>query len=615
MERVRMPENDKTARVIGRERVPGRARATAAPRRGAAARTLLMAAGPLLACGPALAQFPPFPDSLGPGSLPSVRAAASAERQAGEGGGQAATPIAPPGAAGGPEIQLGGFGFPLGGPAATAWPGRLSGPPGAQAPGEARRPFSITPSLGVQLLATDNLFQTVRGPRSDLVTTISPGLLLRADTLWLQGVLNYMPNVQFYARNGEQNRVDQRGNGQALATLLPGLLFLDLRGASAVQSITGGLAPESGLVTTRQNQVTTTTAQVSPYLLHRFGTRATLQAGYSFQYVDQGGSAARLGGAGLIGGRPAFTAQNFTAHEVYGVLRSGPDFGRLAWEVRADNTNYIGTGVLDAAYRRQASVEGRYAIVRGISVLAEGGYEQQRYGGTPGRRVDGPVWALGGRLDFVDDGRILVKYGRRDGFDSVLVNASIPIGGRTRLAANYNERLTTTAQRAADLLNSSSLDALGNPIDLATGQPVVRSFANSFLGAQGNLLRVRSASASVVQNWPRDTLVLSLTQEQRSPISVTQGGVGFAQRGTSASFTWAHALTERTTATAFVQYGQFTTGLLRRGDVVSGSVTLTHQLAPRLSGALQIGTSSRTSGTVSGRATQNIVLLSLRQTF
>ncbi len=596
-----MPDTDAAARMRAAAWTvsPNRRRA-----RGAGLAVWLVAAGPILANGAALAQAPPLPNSVGPGSLPSVRAAAAAERIVGQGESLSASPGGPVAQS---DIRLGGFGFPLASP--------LSGTGPSPGIGEVRRPFSITPSLGVQLLGTDNLFQTSTNRRADLVTTISPGVLLTADTARLQGVLNYAPNVLVYARTGEQNRFDQLGTGQALATLIPGLLYLDLRGASAVQSITGGIAPESGLVTQRNNRVSTIAAQVSPYLLYEFGTLATLQAGYSFHFADQTGTASQLGTTGLVAGRPAFTSQNFTAHEGYGILRSGPDFRRLAWEARLDSTSYIGNGVLDGAFRRQASIEGRYAIVRGIWALAEVGYEQQRYGGTPGLRIDGPVWALGGRLDSPDGGRIIAKYGRRDGFESANLDASIPIGGRTRLAASYSERLTTSAQRAVDLLTSSSIDAQGNPIDLATGQPTVRSFASSFLGAQGNLLRVRSATASVVQTWPRDIIVLSIIQEQRSPVSVGFGSAGFSQRGISGSVTWAHALSERSNVTAFVQYGQFNTAVLGQGELVSGSLTLSRQLAPRVVGALQIASSSRTSGNAAGRATQNIALVSLRQIF
>ncbi len=549
-------------------------------------RGLVVAAMIISGMSQARAETPPLPSDVGPGSLPTTRAAVLDS--------ETASPSISP------EVRLGGFGFPTGAPPPPPEPGRR---------------WTVVPSIGLQLMGTDNVFQTTRNRQADLITTLTPALLLAADTARFQGVLNYAPNIQFYADTPGQNRMDQRFNGQGLATLVPDLLYLDIRGASAAQTITGGVAPESTLIANRQNKIQTTTFQASPYVMQRFGDLVTVQAGYGFQYVDQR-SSAQAGQFSLTpGGLPVFANQHFTAHEFYAVGRSGPDLGRLALEGRLNNTNYIGTGVLDGAYRREASIEGRYAIIRGVSALLEGGYEQQRYAGTPGIRIDGPIWAAGLRLDLSDESRIIAKYGRRDGFDSAFLQASLALGGRTRFSANYSERLTSSASRAGDLLSTTTLDELGNPIDLATGLPAVQPFANSFLGAQSSLMRVRSASASIAQSWPRDTIALTVTNEKRTPISVASGTVGFNQDGTTGSISWAHVLTERATTFAYAQYGQFNTGLLGKGDVVSGSVTLSYQLQPRLLGTVQVATSSRSDERSSGRATQNLILIGLRQSF
>nr|WP_314071050.1 TIGR03016 family PEP-CTERM system-associated outer membrane protein [uncultured Roseococcus sp.] len=551
-----------------------------------------------MGASPAFAEPPPLPSDVGPGSLPTTRAAAAAAL-AEEGGIPAPSTLSP-------AVRLGAFGLPTGGPPAE-------GPPPADA--EPTRRWTISPSLGVQVMGTDNVFQTAQNRRSDMITTIMPSLILGADTSRLQGVLNYSPNIQIYANTRGQNRMDQRFNGQGLATLVPGLLFLDVRGASAVQTLTGGIAPESTLVTDRRNTLQTTSFQISPYIMHRFGDLATVRAGYAFQYVDQKTDSQSGQFTLTPGGLPTFQNQNFTAHEVYAVARSGPDLGRLALEARVDSTSYIGTGVLDGAYRRNAAIQARYAIVRGFSALVEGGYEQQRYGGVPGVHISGPIYSVGFRLDFSDESRIIAKYGRHDGFDSASLDASLALGGRTRLSASYNERLSTSAGLAGDLLATTSLDALGNPIDLATGLPVVQPFANSFLGAQTSLMRVRSAAAALVQNWPRDTIALTFNYEKRDPISAVPGTASFQQTGTSGAVSWSHALTERTTAFAYLQYGEFTNGILGKGDLVTASLTFTHQLQPRLTGTLQFATSSRSDERSTGRATQNLVLVGLRQSF
>jgi hypothetical protein len=129
--------------------------------------------------------------------------------------------------------------------------------------------------------------------------------------------------------------------------------------------------------------------------VHRFGTLATARVGYSLQYSDQSlGNSQDVRNSGQQAARSGFASSEFTAHQLYAIVRTGPDFGRVALEGAVDSTDYVGNGVLRGAYRRTASLEGRYAITRGVSVLAQGGYEQQRFGGTPGIRVDGPIYAV-----------------------------------------------------------------------------------------------------------------------------------------------------------------------------------------------------------------------------
>ncbi|MBU8536719.1 TIGR03016 family PEP-CTERM system-associated outer membrane protein [Falsiroseomonas tokyonensis] len=552
----------------------------------------------LLALGatPALGASPPLPDATGPGSLPSVRAAAEARATA-ERGGLADTSVAPP-------IRLGQFGYPI------------TGVPSA--PAEPSRAWEIRPSLSVQAVATDNLRQSSNRKSGDVFTTIEPGVAISADTARLQGVLSYAPSARFHAENRNEDRLDHNFNGQALASLVPGRVYLDVRGASSVQSVTGGFAPESNAVAEEGDRLQTTSFQVSPYIVQRFGDTATAQIGYAFQSVDQsGGDGALALQPGLAGQglRRGDVTQSFTAHQGYAVVRTGPDFGRLAMEGRLEATSYIGDGVLDGAYRRIGTVEARYAILRGVALLVEGGYEQQRFAGTPGIDISEPVWAVGARFDFSESSRMTVRYGRRDGFNSLSVDASIAVGGRTRVSARYGEKLSSSALDAADLLSTTSLDQFGNPIDLSTGLPVVRPFSGSFLGTQNSLSRVRSASAAIVQTWPRDIFALTVTQEERTPVSVAQGGTAFAQRGTSGSFTWSHALTPATDAIAFLQYGRSSSDLGGDGTTMSASLTFVHQLRERTALTLQLASSRRETAGSNQTATQNYILIGLRQTF
>ncbi|WP_158537157.1 TIGR03016 family PEP-CTERM system-associated outer membrane protein [Humitalea rosea] len=497
-------------------------------------------------------------------------------------------------------VRLGTLGFPY-----TA----VAPPPGLSAEG-----WSLTPSIAAQVLATDNVDLTVRDRRSELITTFTPGLLLSLDTARVQGIANYAPNLTFYGSDSDQNRIDHRFNGQFLATLVPDALFLDLRGAAAVQAVSGGYAPEGSPAVNRNDQVQTTSFQLSPYFVHRFGGIGTMQLGYALQHVTQDSNGTGSGALTPTGQR-FFSDQDFTAHEVYAIGRTGEEFGRLALESRISSTEYDGTGILDGAYRRIATVETRYVIIRPVAALVEVGYEQQRYNGTPPVDINEPVWSVGARLTLSPESRITAKFGHHDGFDSAVLDAVVALGGRTTLYANYAERLTTSAQRAADLLSTTTLDPLGNPIDIATGAPVAQPFANSFMGAQSSLMRIRRGSVSISQIWPRDIFTLSLSREERRPVSVETGTTAFSQTGNSGSLTWSHALTEATTAIGYGQYGTFDSPGRGSGNVFTVSASLATELAPGLSGVLTYMMTNRGDDIASGRAVQNVVLVGLRQTF
>jgi uncharacterized protein (PEP-CTERM system associated) len=548
---------------------------------------LIAATAVMTAAAPAWAQTPPFAGTMAPSLSVS-------SGDVTEGGYRAPWPDASP-------VRLGTTGFPFG-----ALP-----TPATEQEG---RGWSVTPSLGLQVMGTDNLYQTRRNRRSELITTLSPGLLITADTTRLQGLINYQPSLELYAKDGSQTGIDHHFNGQMLATLVPETFFLDLRGSASTQAARGGYAPSGSGVVDRESEVQTSSFQISPYLMHRFGGLATAQIGYALQHVSQesgSNSAALL----APNGQRYFSDQKFTAHEIYGVVRSGEDLGRLALEARANATEYDGTGVLNNAYRRIAALEARYAITRFISVLGEFGYEQQRYSGLPPFEVSEPVWSTGAKFTFSDESSITARYGHHDGFDSARVDAAMRLGGRTRLFADYAETLTTGAQRAVDLLNTTSLDALGNPVDTATGAPVFQPFSNSLLGVQSSLMRVRTASASISQEWSRDIFTLRLSRERQTPVSSELGTVAERTSGTSGIFSWSHELTPGTSAIGSLQYGTFRTPGRGSGDVYTIGATLVTQLRPKLAGMLQFVTSSRSDDTASGRAIQNTIIAGLRQTF
>jgi uncharacterized protein (PEP-CTERM system associated) len=478
--------------------------------------------------------------------------------------------------------------------------------------------WSITPSIGLQLTSTDNVRNSADNRRGDVYLALTPAISASANTFRLNGQLTYNPTARFYGRENELDRLDHRFSGSAHAMLIEDAVFLDMMGYATVVDSQGGLSPQNADVANRQNAVQTTMLQVSPYVMHRFGGDATVRLGYGFRQTIQDGQSAFLPGST----QPYFVSNNTTAHETYAVIRSGENFGRLALESRTTATTYSGNGALDGAHRYISTVEARYAVTRWFAPLVEVGYEDQRYGGSRPFAIQEPVWSVGMRLTPDRDSIIILRYGRRDGYDSASLNARVALGGRTTLSARYSDQIGTALQRSGDSLANGPFDEHGNTLQPASFGPTVAPFANSLMATQSNISRTKRAAITLSQSWPRDRISLSLLYDDRQPITSTSGTAAFAQRGLSLGLSWSHDLTERTTSSAYIQAGRNerpngSGGGSGGGDssIYTLRLRLHHAISLSTVGWIEYGLSHRGNELSGGDTTQNLITIGLRQFF
>ena len=485
------------------------------------------------------------------------------------------------------------------------------------------RPYAIRPSIGVEVLGTNNVFQTPVA-NGDVVTTIAPSLEAAISTTRLNGTLRYTPALRLYAINSSQDGVDQVGDGRLLAALAPGLFYVDVRGAASVLPVFPGFIPGSGQVVAGNDIIQTYTAQVTPFLVHRFGSAATVQAGYSFQYASQNYAGFNQSSLNTLN-NPNSLLENYTANRGFAVMRSGEDFGRLALQARADGTKYAGNGVYDDAHRFIAAFETRYAILRSVALLGEIGYENQEYSGTNPFTISDAIWSVGLRLTPGPDSIVLVKYGRQNGFNSFYLNAGMALGVRTNLFATYRETLATTLTQSQDLLATTTVDALGNPVDSQSGAPV--ALINPFLGLSDALYRMRVGTVSLRHHWPRDVLALSGTWQSQDPMTAANSVVSVtSSSGPYATLSWGHEFSPRTTGVAAAQYGHVygqlgfgQSGVVQSGqgdsDTYSLTATVLHQLNDKLIGSVQVAWTNNTSSVANQSYTQAVIRAGLRRTF
>jgi uncharacterized protein (PEP-CTERM system associated) len=517
---------------------------------------------------------------------------------------------------------------------AAGFPFALVGPTPA---GQPARAWTITPSLGISETYNDNIRFTSRNKQADWITTVNAGLAAAVDTARLQGVLNYLAGYNFYANTDNQSGLTLNGNGQFLFTVIPDHFFVSTRGSANTQPFGSAVNPQSQTRTGTGNLVRSYSFLVSPYGLYRFGGTATAFAGYVFQYVDQSAVNTRSVPQQattieeLLLRQARSVATSYSSHQLYTGARTGEDFGRLAMQGTISGTWFEGGGLYEGAYRNLALLETRYAFLPTIAGLVELGYERERFNTIPKTDIDGPVWAVGARLTPNPDSLIVVKYGRRDGFNSWRLNANWAVGVRTTVFATYQETLTTSALNTGDLLSTTVLDPLGNPVDAQTGAPVLPGIANQLLGAPGVLFRQKLGTAGISQTWSRDTFSLTLTYLDSVPFATTADAVRrrVSIETTSIGVSWTRSLTPITSMSAFASYAMNTTTFddvpVQRGgndfNTVNAGVTLVTALSPTVGAALSYQINWRDNavgggaGFDSGSAIQNIFTAGLRKSF
>ena len=470
------------------------------------------------------------------------------------------------------------------------------------------RPYAIRPSIGVGLLATNNVFQTRQDPSSDVVATVSPSIEAAVATSRITGLLRYTPSLRLYAVNSSQDGIDQVGDGHLLAALVPGLFYVDARGSASVLPVAPGQIPGSSQFSAGSQNLQTFTGQVTPFLVHRFGSAATAQLGYSFQYSLQGSAD--------FSNSNQENAASFIGHRGFAVLRSGEDLGRLALQARVDGTRYVGDGIYSGAHNFVTALEMRYAVLRSVALLGEIGYEDQAYSGTNPYSISDAIWSVGLRLIPSADSIVIVRYGHHNGFNSFRLNAGVRLGVRTDLSAAYRDTIGTSLTEAQDLLTTITTDPLGNIVDSQSGAPVV--LINSFLGLSNTLYRLRMATATLRHFWPRDSLTLSATWQEQTPItSAINTFPVSANNGIYATLNWAHEFSPRTAGMASAQYGSINYGQPGPGqaNIYALAATLTHRLTDKVNGGVQVAWTNNTDSQPGQGYSQFLIRVGLRRTF
>lgn len=522
-----------------------------------------------------------------------------------------------------------------------------------------RPAWIVTPSIETDIGFTDNALRRATPMKADLFGTILPAVLVSGDTSRLQVNLNYSPQITHYLSTSSQNQVYQFFNGQALATIVPDFVFLNVRGSITQQSLTtGGFNQNSVQSFNTQNDVQTVAFSVMPYVERRIGGYGTARISYSYESTTQGTPNNNLFNNGQNNNGQNNNGLNNTAFGATGSLNtqreqatftSGENFGRFKNNLSVQAVQYDGSGSYLGAHRNEVFNELGFALTRKVTLLGGVGYQDIRYGGTPGVRVNKPSYEFGVRYTPNPDTSVTVAYGEHDGGNNLSLDAQIALTARLRLIAQYSTGITTDLEQSQTQLAATAVTPTGGLTSTFTGAPIGTN-GTGFSALQNGVYRLERFSATMLFLRDRDTYSVAINNDVRT--SLTSGTtlvgntvvpVGTKTTSTYASANWQHDLAPNMSTTLSAQYGitnstsQFLNGSSQDQTTLSISAALNRQFTESLSGSIrytfidQTGGNSGSSNNAgfnpsfvnngfgntfnTGAYTSNTLILSLRKTF
>lgn len=486
--------------------------------------------------------------------------------------------------------------------------------------------WRVTPSLGATESFTDNARSTSNNRKSDLISTVSPGVSVIGTGSQLQLDFDYTFNYDKYLDNTDLDGWRHAFTGGGRAEVIKEAVFLDLRG-----SITQETIDRRGTVTATErsgagNQSDVYTYSVSPYWQNRFGSFAESELRYRFAQTIFGTPNSDVNDNFV---QSPNSASDSTTNQFIGSLVSGSDFGNLLWRLSGDASNTDrDRGTLET---RTGEVALQYAVTRTVSVLAGGGYDDIT-DPTLVRDLSGAFWNTG--LQLTPSSRTKLRFlgGQRYNDTNYAGELSYQITPRITLAANYSDTILTQQTQFLTNLDNIERDQFGNFVDKRTG--VNFSARNpGTLPLTDDVFRDKTANASMRIFSDRNTytfFVYHTKRESQSAAVVGTDGTIFApdnETVTGTSFSFTRRLSEVMDAGLDFSYshGKSDGGDNSTDNTYRATASLSYLFNPTLRGAVSYSYLNRQTdgGTPASLNTtdggddliENVVFVTLRKFF
>lgn len=459
--------------------------------------------------------------------------------------------------------------------------------------------WEFTPRVGVRQTLTDNVDLAPSGEEdSELITELRPGFSITGTGQRVNANLDYTLQTLFYARDDDRDDAFQRFGGSGEVEAVRDTFFIEgaVRRRQGVASLVGPIGVDN-LVGTRNRQEVTS-AEVSPYLVNRFGRFAETELRYRHS---------RTRTEAVSGGATSDSYSNL------GSLRidSGSAFQRFTWGTGGRYERVRGEDELSDGTFRSVDARVGWQLLRTLELSATGGYEDNEF---ETRRDEDDLsdtfWDVG--VLWVPNRRtsIEARYGERFFGNTTVLNASY----RARSAVLTASRVETiSSERDQVQLVEQTIPVFDDPTCIEPGvdcEPIAE--IPIFTGRVVNEFFIDTrTTAAITFTGRRSTLTLSGFQRERD-FEVSEREEDEVGGGLSA--TW--RLGPRSSVNFVSSYSRNTITVPdREDDLYNAALTFNRRFGESLSTFARVRHQARDSDDPTAEYRENAIIIGLTQSF
>jgi uncharacterized protein (PEP-CTERM system associated) len=492
--------------------------------------------------------------------------------------------------------------------------------------------WKFTPSLTLSERYSDNVNLDASGAeKSDWITEITPSISVRRDGARLKVNVDYSLQGLLYADNSQSSTVQQYLNGQAKAELVQEWFFLDATARLGQQPKSLSSAVGVGDAVGIGNSTSIGAYSLSPYMKHRFGSAATVEA--------------RITRDGVFISDSSVSDSASTRYLLSAV--SSDNSSPLSWSANYNRSDTNNSGTTNSGNER-ASANARYRLSSKFGLLAQAGMEKNDFNGVSNTVKDFSYYGLGvfytpsrrfsmdALYNYSDNGNFLSGSATLNPTLRTTINATtskraygrsngLNITHRTRNSnwgLRYQDDLTTSQQQFLNFLGDvyvytcpTGLEYL--PVGVPPSDPATCTLSNiikAFNQNQLNQIYVsKNLTGTVSYTLRRNTWTLGLYDNRRQYQGLAGGND--TTQGLQASWSLRPAANTSFTLTGGKSKNETSGSSGLQDDLWNLGLVVTRQFQPKVSGSVEVRHQERQSNQPSGDYAENSVAARLNMSF